>query len=53
MVGVEFRALGFGLGAWGFRVWEIPKPQIMYLFKHLYKEIIIGKPKKVGSLGSR
>ena len=30
-----------------------PRPQRTYLFKDLYKEIIIRSPKQVGSLGSR
>ena len=32
---------------------ELPEPYVTYLFKDLYKEIIIRSPKKVGSVGSR
>ena len=31
----------------------IPWPQVTYPFKDLYKEIILGNPKRLGSLGSR
>ena len=31
----------------------VPRPQRSYLFKELYKETIIGNPKKVGYLWSR
>ena len=31
----------------------LPEPGITYLFQDLYKEIIRGNPKKVGSLGLR
>ena len=42
---------GLGTCRWSFRF----KAQALltYLFKDLYKEIILGNPKKVGSLGPR
>ena len=42
-----------GGGALEFNAWALPSPQITYFFQDLYKEIILGNPKKVGSLGSR
>ena len=53
----KFRLRGEGGGG---RIWDSlgfvglnPKPQITYPFKDLHKEIIIGNPERVGSLGSR
>ena len=48
----DLQQLGSGLNP-KLTTQTLPEPQISYLVKDLYKEIILGNPKMVGYLGSR